>query len=252
MSGFATWGAPTEHVEASGGEVHVWRVRLDAVPASEDCLTRSLSGDELARADRFVFERDRSSYRVVRGTLRAILGEYLGIPAHALEFTYNAYGKPALASARRGGDLRFNVSRTDGMALIAVACGREIGIDVERYREADGSDDTNEVARRFFAPPEVAAILALPAGQQPRAFFTCWTRKEAYVKARGEGLSVPLSRFVVSVAPTGPAALLSTTHGARELERWSLLDLEPGSDYAAALAAEGHGWRARFWEWRQG
>jgi len=165
-----------------------------------------------------------------------------------LRFSYSPYGKPSLAEEFNVGALCFNLSHADGLALYAVTCGRQLGVDIERVR-ADLVDA--QVAEQFFSPQEVAALRALSGNIQPQAFFNCWTRKEAYIKARGEGLSLPLDQFDVSLAPGEPAALLRTGGEPREVTRWSLKELSPGGDYVAALAVEGHGWRLRCWQWSQ-
>ena len=167
--------------------MHVWRASLN-LPASQiERLGQTLSTDEWSRANRFAFQKDRDHFVAARGILRAILGHYLDEAPNRLRFSYNPFGRPALAGEPEG--LRFNVSHSHGRALIAVTGGRSVGVDVERIRP----DVTYEqLARRFFSPREVAALLALPENLRRKAFFTCWTCKEAYVKARGEGLSIPL------------------------------------------------------------
>ncbi|HEV7217131.1 MAG TPA: 4'-phosphopantetheinyl transferase superfamily protein, partial [Chloroflexota bacterium] len=133
--------------------------------------------------------------------------------------------------------LRFNLSHTDGLALLAVTRERELGIDVERVRKGIAREG---IAERFFTTTEVADLRALPADSQDDAFFACWTRKEAYVKARGEGLSIPLDQFAVSLLPGEPAALLHVALDPDEVKRWSLHDLDAGPGYRAALLVEGH------------
>jgi len=209
-------------------------------------LLRTLTLDERARARRFRFPRDRDRFIVARGVLRAILGRYLGVDPGRLRFRYSPYGKPALAGPFEDEGIRFNLAHSQGIALYAVSRGREVGIDVE-YVRADLADE--RIAERFFSPREVATLRAVPAEQRREAFFHCWTRKEAYVKARGEGLSLPLDQFDVSLAPGEPAALLSTPGDPPEVTRWSLQALNPGPGYVAALAVEGNGWRLRCWQW---
>lgn len=229
-----------------GGEVHVWRAALARTPAEVEALKRLLSGDELRRAARFHFPRDRSSFVVARGTLREILSRYVGQPPELLQFVYNAFGKPELDGVPGETRVRFNLSHSGGLALYAVAAGREVGVDVEAVRDCMPCE---ELAVSHFSRREVDVLLALPACDRTRAFFECWARKEAYIKARGEGLSLPLDSFDVSLTPGEPAALLATRgseHGAR---RWSLRELAAGTGYAAAVAAEGVGWRLRCWGW---
>jgi 4'-phosphopantetheinyl transferase len=236
------------------GEVHVWRTALDLDPPRVAALAESLSPDERDRAARFHFERDRVRFTVARGVLRALLGRYLHLPAPALAFDYGAHGKPALAAAAvaraawesPGAEVRFNVSHSAGVALCAVTRGRDVGVDVEGLR-ADFA--TDEIAERFFSPAERAALRALPAEARCAAFFACWTRKEAYIKARGLGLSLALDAFDVSLAPGAPAALLATRDEAGARDRWLLRALDPGPDLAGAVVAEGHDWTLHCWTW---
>jgi 4'-phosphopantetheinyl transferase len=236
------------------GEVHVWRTALDLDPPRVAALAASLSADERDRAARFHFERDRVRFTVARGVLRALLGRYLDLPAPALAFDYGQHGKPSLAAAAvarpvdgaPGAELRFNLSHSAGVALCAVTRGREVGVDVEGLR-ADFA--TDEIAERFFSPAERAALRALPAGARCAAFFACWTRKEAYIKARGLGLSLALDAFDVSLAPGEPAALLATRDEPGALDRWLLRALDPGPDLAGAVVAEGHDWTLHCWTW---
>jgi len=227
-------------------EVHVWRAALNIKESRVQSLRRTLTADERARAERFHFQQDREHFIVARGLLRAILGRYLDVDPSQLRFSYSPYGKPSLARESGGGDLCFNLSHAGGLALYAVTRGRDIGIDVERIR-ADLADE--QVAERFFSPREVAALRALSGNMQPLAFFNCWTRKEAYIKARGEGLSLPLDQFDVSLAPGEPAALLRINGNAQEASRWFLQELAPSPVYAAAVAVGGCDWRLKCWQW---
>jgi 4'-phosphopantetheinyl transferase len=229
---------------ASSTEVHVWRFPLDLPLAHVKRLAEALSEDERARAGRFLFESDQRRFTVGRGTLRAILGRYLGIPSGDLAFAYSSHGKPAVRHDTGGSDLRFNLSHAGGLALVAVALAREVGIDIERVREEFA---TEEIAAHVFSPPELATIRALPAAARCAAFFNCWTRKEAYVKALGDGLSLPLHRFDVSLAPNEPAELSAAAENSYEASRWSLRELQPGPGYVASLAVEGHGLETRCW-----
>lgn len=226
-------------------EVHVWRVALARPPEEVEALKGLLSEDELRRAEAFYFERDRSSFVVARATLRKILSLYAGSPPELLQFSYNAFGKPELNGVPREMGVRFNLSHSGGLALYAVADGREVGVDVEVVRE---SVPCEELAVRYFSRREVAALTALPAGERRHAFFECWARKEAYIKAHGKGLSLPLHSFDVSLAPGEPAALLATGEDEDGGPRWSLRELEAGPGYAAAVAVEGVGWRLRCWQ----
>jgi 4'-phosphopantetheinyl transferase len=182
---------------------------------------------------------------VARGTLRRILARCLKSDPAALHFDYNQYGKPSLAGeSATASDLRFNLSHSADLALLAVARGLEVGVDVESIQL---ETDRLNLARRFFGPGETAALLALPPEQQVGAFYACWTRKEAYLKARGSGLSESLKSFQVSLEPGQPARLISTEAG--NVDDWSLADLHPWPGFAAALAVEGPLAGVRCWSW---
>ncbi len=225
-----------------GHEVHVWRASLEASSQRVQELSSLLAADERGRAERFHFERDRAHFIVARGLLRTLLGGYLGLEPEALLFGYGSYGKPHLQAGHTSKELNFNVSHSHGMALLAFAWNRQLGVDIERIRPTVAGEG---IAERFFSPHDVACLNALPAGLQAEGFFNCWTRKEAYIKARGEGLSLPLDQFDVSLVPGEPAALLATRIHPREVTRWSLADLEVGAGFKAALAVEGQGWTLR-------
>ncbi|HEX7318154.1 MAG TPA: 4'-phosphopantetheinyl transferase superfamily protein [Pyrinomonadaceae bacterium] len=239
------WEPAPSLLRLGAGEVHVWRARLDVGAGRVRDLRDLLSPDELERAARFRFERDRCHFVAARGLLRCILGLYLRVSPARVGFTYSAYGKPLLKEDERRW-LRFNLSHSRGLALFAFAHGREVGVDIEYVRDelAEG-----EIAERFFAPREVAALRALPVALQPRAFFDCWARKEAYVKARGEGLSHPLDRFEVALAPHEPAVFLNDSTGGLEVARWSMREISTAPGYAAAVVFEAGATNLRCWRW---
>jgi 4'-phosphopantetheinyl transferase len=220
-------------------EVHVWRLSLDCEPAALLAFRDILSDDERVRADRFHFSRHRDHFTAGRGQLRTLLGRYLGRDPAGLCFQYNLQGKPSLPNPE-GQALRFNLAHSHGLALLALSRQREVGIDVERVRPEVACED---LAGRYFSPREVAALRSLPAELRRLAFFHCWTRKEAYIKAIGKGLSLPLDSFDVSVM-ADEAALLEARHE-DEGRRWSLCALEVPDGFVGALAVEGEGWRLR-------
>jgi 4'-phosphopantetheinyl transferase len=225
-------------------EVHVWRAPLDSNDPGLARLAGTLVGDEQERARRYYFEKDRRHFIAGRGLLREILGSYLGWDPARLGFTYGAHGKPSLAEP--ASPLCFNVSHSAGLLLVALAWGRQVGVDVERINEELRHA---EIAERFFSAHERAALAALPPALREQAFFACWTRKEAYIKARGRGLSIPLASFDVALAPGLPVALLASRDDPRQEGRWSLMELAPGPGYAGALAVEGKGWRLWCGQW---
>jgi len=230
----AAWRSPPTELALGATDVHVWRVPLVQPPAAIAALLRTLGEDERARAARFHFDRDRNAYIVARGTLRALAGRYLDHPPDALAFGYRAKGKPYL-TAPPGDALRFNVSHSGELALIAFARGREIGVDIEHRRPLD---DLLSLARTSFSPHEYAALCRLPPADHIHAFFSCWSRKEAFIKATGEGVS-QLADFDVSLRPDEPARLLRVEGEPWAQRRWSLQDLPAIPDYAAALVIEG-------------
>lgn len=237
------WDPPPEPPRLGPAEVHVWAAELDRPDAELGALWETLSADERERAERFRFERDRRRFIAARGTLRALLSLYLPARPETFLFTHNAYGKPALSD----GALSFNVSHSHTLALVALTQAGPLGVDVEQAR-ADFA--TLSIAEQFFSPAEVAALRALPEAERVEAFFNCWTRKEAFVKALGEGLSFPLKAFDVSLRPGEPAALLHVDGDPEAASRWHIRALSPASGYVAALAVRDHA--ARVLEWRCG
>ena len=177
------------------GAVDVRSLWLDQAPGICAALERVLSTDERERAARFVFERDRRHFIVCRGTLRVAVGEYLDMDPSAVRFTYGPLGKPALAD---DAGLAFNVSHAAGFALLAFARKAPIGVDVESLNR---QIDAEQLATRFFSADEANDLLTVPVSQRVEAFFNCWTRKESYIKAIGDGLTVPLDSFSVTFAP---------------------------------------------------
>jgi 4'-phosphopantetheinyl transferase len=221
----------------SADEIHVWSASLERPREVVADHRRLLAPDERQRADRFRFERDRSRFIVGRGVLRILLGRYLGLSPEEVSFRYGAFDKPHLAHPGPW----FNVSHSGPVALYALSTGGELGIDVE----LDDADFAQErIAERFFSPAEVKVLRSLPESAQPRAFLTCWTRKEAFIKARGDGLSLPLDSFDVSLDPESPAALLRTLWSADEPVEWQMQDLsDREAGYIAAVAMRGSDWR---------
>lgn len=224
-------------------EVHVWRARLD-VPWSWT-FDEALSLDDRTRADRFKFESDRRRFCVGRASLRLILGRYLQTKPGRLRFEAGEFGKPFFADKKLSGGLRFNLSHSNQLALIAIARDREVGVDLEYMRSDFVTDD---VANHFFSRAEVEQFREVPADSKTRSFFNCWTRKEAYIKARGEGLYCPLDQFDVSVGPELPAMLLDSRVEAADAQRWSLSEIAAGDRYAATVAIDGACSRLVLWD----
>jgi|SRR5579863_627475 len=240
------WHSPQESLILGDEDVHVWRVSLDIQETYVQFLELTLATDEYARAAQFRFQKDRKRFIIARGVLRAILGRYLAKDPQTLRFCYNNYGKPFLIGESASEVLCFNMTHSHGMALYAVTQDRDIGIDLEYI---DTSIACEQIAVHCFSPNEVHMFRTIPASMQHNAFFSCWTRKEAYLKARGTGLSLALSQFDVSVIPGAPAALLDTREEGQDSASWSLYDLSPDPHFAAALAVNGHPRHLEYWQW---
>jgi len=214
-------------------EIHVWYADLDKQGTS---FFNLLSLDERTRAGRFIQETDRTRYVARRGILRKLLGGYLGTAPGSVRFSYNNNDKPALADKREAALLHFNLSHSEEMAVYAFTAGNEIGIDIEKIREIP---EMTLIFERFFSPRENEVFNILSDELKKDAFFNCWTRKEAFVKSSGQGLSRPLNGFDVSLVPGEPARLLEINGNPEEVSRWSMRDLKSAPGYAAALAVKG-------------
>lgn len=242
------WLPPPGDLSLPIDEVQVWRLSLDLPASRVERLRQTLAPDELGRARRFHFEKDRQRFIVARGLLRLILSRYLDVEPSQLRFSYSDYGKPALIPPPTHKMLNFNVSHSQGLALYAITRNRQVGIDVEYIRPVP---EIKEIAQRFFSAQENAVLRGLPETVKLEAFFNCWTRKEAYIKARGEGLSLPLDQFDVSLAPGEPARLLRVSGDSKEPCCWSLRAMSPVPGYVAALAVKGKDWRLSHWQWSE-
>ncbi len=244
MPSTVTWSAPPHRPILTDGRLHVWLLKTGRASDARRLL-KTLSTDEVGRAERFRFDRDRTRFVLARGVLRTLLGRYLDAEPATLSFVCNEYGKPALAGEWAASGVNFNLSHSHEVVLYAFARGRAVGIDVERVRPELAGED---IAARFFSAPEVEALRGQPADARASAFFSCWTRKEAYIKARGEGLSHPLDGFAVSVDSEARDVALDVFGDAAEGRRWTLISLLPEEGYAAALAAEGTNWQLNYWQ----
>jgi 4'-phosphopantetheinyl transferase len=230
------------------GEIHVWRVPLDPPAWRVEQLGRLLAADEWERANRFRFDQHRRQYVVGRGALRSLLGAYLAVSPERIRFTYGPRGKPFLGDPAAP-DFQFNLTNSSEMALVGFVRGPEIGVDLEFMKPMP---DLEQIAERFFSVPERDALRELPAEKKPEGFFNCWTRKEAYLKAVGEGLAVPLDSFDVTLAPGAPARMLAIEGDAERATRWFYHHLRPAEDYIGAVAIEGEpegggAWQVNTW-----
>lgn len=225
-------------------EVQLWRADLDAIGADESRWRGVLSSDELGRAARFHFSRDRQRFVAGRALLRTILAAYLRTDAHSLTFSYSKKEKPSLSADQADSGVTFNVSHSGDIALLAFTRRREIGVDVEQVRQ---DADLEAIARRFFSMHEQNQLAALPAENKVDAFFRCWTRKEAYIKATGDGLSLPLNQFDVSLEVGEANALIATRPDSSEAGKWLLREVSAGVGYTAAVCVRGKGWKVKNW-----
>jgi 4'-phosphopantetheinyl transferase len=235
--------------QLASGEVHSWCAGLDVPPETSARLYSTLALDERDRSARFRSERDRQRFIVARGVLRDLLGHYVQTAPGEISFVYNAFGKPDL-SPDFGSPLKFNLSHSAGLVLIAIAAGSHVGVDVEYI---ENRPDYAEIARSFFSPAEVNQLMTLPSDLHAETFFRCWTKKEAYLKACGEGLATPLDCFSVSLTADrghAPVDLCVASNAIVPAKRWSLYTLQPAPGYIGALAIEGSGWRLSQWHWQ--
>lgn len=228
-------------------EIHIWSVSLDQLSSRFPILSELLSVDERMRAERLHLEKQRKHFVICRGVLRIILGHYLGIDPIKLRFCYRKYGKPALTNACNGMPVHFNLSRSEGIALYAFTRSHEIGVDIEWVRDLWEKD---AIAGQFFSATEIHILYALPEDKKKNAFFKLWTRKEAYIKALGDGLHRPLNSFAVSLAPTQSVSLLETSRGSQQAAQWAIGELHPASGFVAAFAVEeSPRWQLRGFQW---
>ena len=246
MNSTIEWSSPAATPGLADREIHVWRASLSTDEPTLRRLEATLADQEKARAARFVFERDRDRYVAARGILRDLLGQYLRCAPQSVEFVYGPHGKPALAGAALRPAICFNLSHSHGLAVVAIGREQEVGIDVELIRAEFASE---AIAKRYFSAKEIDELSRLPAELRTEGFFLCWTRKEAYIKAKGNGLQIPLDSFDVSLSPGRPATLSSVDE-----PRWGIESFVPSQiserRFAAAVVAEGKGWRTRYWEWK--
>jgi 4'-phosphopantetheinyl transferase len=242
------WQTPPAHPALYRNEIQVWRAELDQPADRVEELSLHLAEDEIRRAARFHRERDRRRFIVGRGVLRRILGLYLRLQPTGVQFGYGTHGKPCLAMAEWGAGLEFNLAHAGNLVLYAFSRRGAIGIDVEQLRPLP---NMGLIGAKFFSAGENAAYAALPAEEKELGFYHCWVRKEAYLKALGEGLARPPEQVEVSLAPGKPAQLLHMAGAPDEAGRWSLVSLAPMAGYVAALAAEGNGRPITCWDYER-
>lgn len=241
-----SWQIPWTSLILSSNDVHLWRAKLDQ---SDECikqLAQMLSEEEQRKTERFHSDKDRKRFIVTRGVLRTILSRYLDVEPNRLRLGYRSHGKPYLVEKSSGEEICFNLSHSHSLSLYAFTRSRQIGVDIEYIRPIPEAD---QIVARFFSLNEHSMWQQLSKDQKQEAFINCWTRKEAYIKARGEGLSLPLDQFDVSFDPGKRAALLITSGASDESSRWLLRAIQPGPGYVAALVVEGYDWQLKCLEW---
>ena len=241
------WQTPPDRICLEGAEVHIWRASLDQPPDLTANFNDLLQPGESTRAARMPLPAVRRRFITARGILRLLLGVYLDEKPQGIKFAYGSQGKPRLADSSAL-QLYFNLSHSENLVLFAFARGGEIGIDLEYAKPIE---DKDKIARRYFSEDERAAYNALPDTQKLQGFYNCWTRKEAYIKARGGGLSIPLDRFSVSLKPGEPAVLLNPVSDPEDAKHWDIRHLHPAPGYVGALAVSPTGpYTISLWDMR--
>ena len=239
------WLNPPDNLILSEEEAHIWRADLELDECFESSFLKLLSPDEKSRAHKFRFAKDRRNFIIARGILRSLIGKYLEINPAEISFQYSEFGKPSIAN---NNSLRFNISHSQNIALFAFTKKFNIGVDVEFVNP---NIEAKDIANNFFSPNEIKKLLLLPEQQQTLGFFNCWTRKEAFIKAVGEGLSFPLHKFEVSLEPDKPAKLLATDWDPKAVSNWSIFSMSPGANFVGSLAIEGLVEKVKFWNWQK-
>nr|WP_165360928.1 4'-phosphopantetheinyl transferase superfamily protein [Candidatus Chloroploca sp. Khr17] len=238
------WHTPAAHPELGAHQIHIWRAGLEVSATTLAALWRLLSSDEIERARRFVFERDRRRYVAARGVLRLLLAGYTPYAAGDLVFRYTPEGKPSLVQPGDIATLTFNLSHSDAWAVYGFTRQGRIGIDIEYCRALN---DLRQLATSIFSEQELAALDAVPVSRRQAAFYAGWTRKEAFVKALGAGLSYSLQSFDVSLTPGEPARMLHVHADPAAALRWHLVAFTPAPNLAGAVVAEGRPLDVSFW-----
>jgi 4'-phosphopantetheinyl transferase len=239
------WLNSPDNLILSEKEAHVWRADLNLNEGFQNSFLNLLSADEKNRAKKFRFAKDSQNFIVARGILRLLIGKYLEINPAEVSFQYSEFGKPSIA---HNNSLQFNISHSQNIALFAFTKKFNIGIDVEFVNP---NIEVKEIATSFFSTNEIKNLLALPEQQQTLGFFYCWTRKEAFIKAVGEGLSFPLDKFEVSLEPNKPAKLLATDWQPKDVAKWSIYSLSPKANFVGSLVIEGLVEKVKCWSWQR-
>ena len=238
------WLNPPDKLTLSDKEAHIWRADLNLGDSLQSSFLKLLSPDEKNRAGKFRFARDSRNFIVARGILRSLIGNYLEINPAEISFQYSRFGKPSIGD---NSSIQFNISHAQNTALFAFTKKLNVGVDVEFVNP---HIEVEDIATKFFSANEILNLLALPKSQQTLGFFNCWTRKEAFIKAVGEGLSFPLNQFEVSLEPNKTAKLLATDWDPKAVSKWSMYSISPGADFVGGLVIEGSVEKVKFWIWQ--
>ena len=233
------WSCTSDGPILSSDQVHIWSISYEWLGANSTCFAQTISWDERARAERYRFLEDRSRFVIRRGILRMILGRYLSVEPSHIKLDYGPYGKPHLAGEFDSDSLQFSLAYSHELVVYAFARKCQVGIDVERIQPLP---DIEQISAQFFTTRENRKINELDGLAKLLAFYHCWTRKEAYVKAIGAGLTYPMNQLEVSVDPNEPAQLLWAEKHPQAATQWSLKSFAPADDYVSALAIKGHQW----------
>lgn len=244
---FTGWAELSQIPVLESGEIHVWRISLAGQSGEEILLKDLLSSPEHEQAARFHFAHDQRRFIIRRAVLRQLLAACMGTIPLNVRFELGSRGKPVVAGESGVGGLRFNCSHSADWALIALARGIELGVDLEQHRPLTEAED---IAKNYFSAVEISELAGLPPALKTAGFYNGWSRKEAFIKAVGRGLSYPLNRFTVSLSPDKPAALLAVADDHAALKKWSMVSLEVIPDFSAALVFEGKASALKFFTWK--
>ncbi|MBN2040683.1 MAG: 4'-phosphopantetheinyl transferase superfamily protein [Spirochaetes bacterium] len=239
------WKTPEMPAILKGNEAHIWLVEINKQVRELDYYASILTSDEKKRSSRFVFEKDRNRDIINRAVLRLLLSKYIKIDPGRINYNYNKFNKPELSHPVNN-ELKFNLSHSGNLIIYAFSLRREIGIDIEKKRELNDADG---IISRFCSEQEKSEYFSYPAEERGNIFISCWTRKEAYIKARGEGLAFPLNNFTMTLAPDKSPALMHVKDEKAEEKRWSFYNIIVPDDYNSTLAIEGNNIKLLYYKW---
>jgi 4'-phosphopantetheinyl transferase len=237
---------PPMDLELGANEIHIWLAVLEQPVSILHGFIHALSIEERIKAENFYFERDRNSFIVRRGILRTIIGRYLDVEPNRILFRFGKNGKPALDNTFDSETIHFNLSHSHGVALFAFSRNHEIGVDIEYMCDISEMD---KIVESFFSIEESEVFRSLSESKKKEAFFYCWTCKEAFIKALGEGMSLPLDRFEVSLVPSEPFKLLNIDGDSRKATRWTIREIKAAPNYAGAFAVKSDAFESMHWRW---